>query len=201
MITVTYNDNGLNLNLSRAPKVMQDQLVKWMTRVVEHIKKAVAKNIREGQFINNRSGNLANAIISMVTVTPENVVGEVWPDLTKAPYGDIQEVGGTITPKRAQHLTIPLEALAGTKATASEVISNPGAFGFKSTFVPKGKSVIMGNFGGGEIVPLFALKRFVVIPAHRYISGTFEQELPWILEALENATDEATKLIFEVTTG
>ena len=201
MISLTYTDNGLSVNLAKAPQVTSLQLQKWMTQVVAHVHAVVARNIGDGGLIGRRTGNLARAIMDRVAIEGGQVIGEVWPDPSKVAYGAIQEFGGTVVPKHGQYLTIPIDAMLTSngvaRGTAAQVRDNPGGFGFTGTFVAKG--VIFGKEGTGKrasIIPLFALKRSVVIPAHNYLDVTFQQELTWIMDALERIAQESVSLIF-----
>lgn len=198
MITLTYTDAGLSANLSRAPEVTAIQMQKWMDRVVKYVAAAVQKNIGADGLIGRRTGNLARAITSLVTITGAGqVVGTVWPNRDLVPYGDIHEDGGTIVPRHAQFLTIPLAAmLTGNgvaRGTAQQVRQSPQAFGFTGTFVAKG--VIFGKTGQ-QIIPLFALKSSVVIPARHYLATTLTQSLAWMQNDLERLTGESVTLIF-----
>lgn len=209
---MTFDDGGLSVNVSQAPQATPIVLQKWMTRVVQHVHQAVARNIGDGGLIGRRSGNLARAIVDLVTVTSDGATGAVWPDPAKAPYGAIQESGGTIVPTRAQALAIPLPAmLTGNgvaRGTAAQVRDNPAAFGFKATFIPKGHDVIMGTLLGsgsrpkglkghaGDIVPLFALKPSVTIPGRHYLDITLRQELTWIADQLEQLTGDIVRVTF-----
>jgi hypothetical protein len=200
VIQIRYTDDGLHVNLADAPRVTGLQLQRWMDRTMKHLVKAVQANIRkDGGLIGRRSGTLARAMTSAVTaVAGGQVVGDVWPDPTVAPYGSIQEDGGVIVPKTAQMLTIPLAAmLTGNgvaRGTARQVRDNPGAFGFTSTF--SRKEVVFGTRGRGQIIPLFALKSRVMIPATHFLSTTLTQELAWIQEELERITGETVSLLF-----
>ncbi len=199
MITVTYEDHGLAVNLSRAPQVTTLQLQKWMTQVVEHLHAAVDRNIGDGGLIGRRTGNLARALRDRVFIDGGTITGEVWPDPDKAPYGRIQEEGGTVIPKRARFLAIPLDAmLTGNKVargTAAQVFQSPAAFGFLRVFVRNG--VIFGTRGMRQsLIPLFALKSSVTIPGLHYLDVTLRQELTWIIDALERITDETAQLWF-----
>lgn len=198
MITLSYTDNGIAADLSRAPNVTALQLQKWMDRVVKYVAAAVQRNIGNGGLIGRRTGNLARAVKSVVTVTGAgHVVGTVWPDRDLVPYGDIHEDGGTIVPTRSQALTIPLKAmLTGNgvaRGTAQQVRQNPTAFGFTGTFVAKG--VIFGK-EGKQIIPLFALKPSVVIPARHLFGTTLTQSIVWMQDELERITGESVTLIF-----
>ncbi len=79
------------------------------------------------------------------------------------PYAVIQEKGGTVTPKKAQWLTIPLDANktkgGDTRMSATRAFKS-GAFVFTS----KAGNKIIGQRDGKNIVPLFVLKKSVTIP-------------------------------------
>lgn len=200
MIQMLYSDNGIHVNLARAPQVTNLQLQKWMDRTVKYVAAAVQKNIGRSGLIGRRTGNLARAIRSVVTVTGlGQVVGTVWPDRDIVPYGDIHEDGGTIVPKTARSLAIPLAAMLTpngvARGTAAQLRQNPQAFGYRGTFAAKG--VIFGTqMGGRSIVPLFALKPSVVIPARHYMATTLTQSIVWMQDELERLTGEAVTLIF-----
>lgn len=199
MIRLTFDDGGIAVNLAKAPQVTGVLLQRWMTDVVMHMVGAVQKNIGTGGLIGRRTGNLARAI--RFEVTPDPLTGTVWPDPDKVPYGSIQEEGGTVIPKHSRFLAIPLEAmLTGNgvaRGTARQVKDNPGAFGFASTFIHGG--VIFGKVLGAakaSVIPLFALKSSVVIPATHYLSTTLTQETSWIADRLEALTRDVVQVSF-----
>jgi phage gpG-like protein len=88
------------------------------------------------------------------------IIGAVGTDI---PYGPTHEFGGTIRPKRAQFLTVPLTA-AKTAAGAGR----GRARDFPNTFIAKG---IIFQRIGKRIIPLFVLKRMVRIPKRRSQKG------------------------------
>lgn len=201
MIAMTFDDNGIALNLAKAQAVTPVLLQQWMTDVVQHMVGAVQKNIGDGGLIGRRTGNLARAITFQVTPLPDGVTGSVWPDPDKVPYGDIQEEGGTVIPKNSKFLAIPLDAmLTGNgvaRGTARQVIGDPESFGFAGTFIHNG--VVFGRTGSGRagsVVPLFALKSSVVIPAHHYLDTTLTQETSWIADRLEILTGDIVRVSF-----
>lgn len=206
MITLTFTDDGLRVNLAQAPQVIGVQLQKWMSLVIAHLHSAVVRNMGDGGLIGRRTGNLSRSLLELITVTPGGIMGQLWPDPDKVPYGSIQEDGGTITPKNAQALTIPLEAmLTGNgvaRGTAAAVRANPQAFGFKATFIPKGHNVIMGIPEGARksvtAIPLFALVPSVTIPARKYLATTLIQEWAWIADQLEQTASDIVNVLFAI---
>lgn len=201
MIELTFEDNGLSVNLANAKPILGRQLERWITDSCLHLVGAVQKNIGASGLIGRRTGTLARSITFTVTPGPEGPVGEVFPNPAQVAYGAIQETGGTITPKAARALTIPLAAMLTpngvARGTAAQVRDNPHAFGFIATFIPKGKDVIVGiTEKKGAIIPLFALKPSVTLPGTHYLSTTLTQELSWMADRLEAIADETVELIF-----
>lgn len=200
MIALQYDDRGLSVHLEKAPAVTRLQLQKWMTQVTQHLHRAVVRNMGDGGLIGRRTGTLARSMRDRVYADAADIIGEVWPDPDKAPYGRIQEEGGTIVPRRSQFLAIPLSAMRTAngvaRGSAAQVHASPGAFGFARTFIRRG--IIFGATAGkpGSVIPLFVLKRSVIIPARHYLDITLRQELPWIVDALERITGEAASVWF-----
>lgn len=217
MIALRFDDGGMVLNLEQAKPVIGLHIQQWMTGVLLHLHAAVNRNIGPGGLVGRRTGNLARALMELVTVTDEGVTGELWPDPAKVAYGAIQEDGGTVIPRHAKFLTIPLEAmltgLGVARGTARQVIESPQAFGYSGTFVAKG--VIFGKLGqtakgnqhwrrgaGGAqttVIPLFALKSSVTIPGRHYLATTLIQEWAWIADYLETVTGDVVHVLFGET--
>jgi hypothetical protein len=203
LIGLTFDDGGLLVNLEQAPQVIGLQLQKAMTGIIAHLHAAVSRNMGAGGLIGVRTGDLRRALIELVTVTDDGVTGVLWPDPAKVAYGGIQEEGGTVVPKHGTALTIPLDAmLTGNgvaRGTAAQVRDDPAAFGFKSTFIPKGHSVIMGQplgAKGGSAIPLFALVQSSTIPGRHYLATTLIQEWQWISDYLESVLGDAVHVLF-----
>ncbi len=78
-------------------------------------------------------------------------------------YASIQEFGGTIRAKRAQYLTIPLPAAMDHRG----IMLLPKARDYPNTFIAKsrkGNLIIFQKKPGRKLIPLFVLKKEVVIP-------------------------------------
>jgi hypothetical protein len=119
-------------------------------------------------------------------------------------YAAQVEFGGTIRPRNARFLAIPLSHFRGntvmTKSgvggiSARDVRANPQEFGFEETFVAKG--IIFGRLPGGRtvrgiggkwsIVPLFALKASVTQPARPFLIPTVTENAKAITAEIETA--------------
>jgi hypothetical protein len=182
----------------------------------------VTQKLRGG-VLQYRTGNLGRAIFYRVedgggTSGGGLMLVRVGADGNKAIYARIQELGGVVSAKGGA-LTIPLEAAktaAGVaRFTAQDVRNDPGAYGFKRTFIAKG--VIFGVKAGGsfyegtvgprynrrgvgtavgravEYVPLFALKPSVTLKAAGYLSSSFQERQDWIRLQLETGIVEAAQ--------
>lgn len=203
MIRMLFYDGGLAVSLQQAPQVLGVTMQRWMTEVLQKLHREVNRNMGPGPgqgLLGVRTGAYRRSLTELVTVTGNGITGELWADLDKVPYGDIQEDGGVIRPRNSQYLTIPLDAMQTgngvARGTARQVIGNPDAFGFTGTFVPKWKSVIMGKRANGSIVPLFALVTQVTIPARRALATTLSQNWAWIADRLEELTNESVNVMF-----
>jgi hypothetical protein len=114
-----------------------------------------------GSTLSRRSGKALQSIQDSVKVTG-NTFDDVQGQIGGIFYLKIQEYGGTITPKKSQYLTVPLQAAldgAGIPLRAS-------ARDWDKTFVIKSKSgnLLICRREGRQIVPLYVLVRQVTIP-------------------------------------
>ncbi len=107
--------------------------------------------------------------------TPRARVG---PNLFRVPYARIQELGGTIVPKKGKYLAVPLGE-EGRKASQSA-----GAAGLRSlnlVFIPRrGKLPLLARKIGKRIKPLFVLVRSVTLPARPYLKPSAQLARPAI---------------------
>lgn len=105
-------------------------------------------------------------------------------------YAAIHEFGGTIIPKRAQYLAIPLQA-ARTRAGVGR--GSPRMF--NNTFVARSRNgnLIIFQNQGSRIVPLFVLKKEVRIPARMGLRkyGASSPVTTMRREAMKGAMTEA----------
>ena len=153
--------------IQRLDKAFRLQLTRWGGKTIKHIK----KNLR-GPILKVRTGHLWRSIgMSSKTVGSVNsvtigagVAGR------KAPiYARIQEKGGTIRPKKAKALTIPLPGIKGVAA------NYPDAFIIKSK---KGNTLLVESKGAKGLRPLFVLKQSVKIPPRHWLSQSKNEMKP-----------------------
>lgn len=149
---------------------------------------ALQRNLAGG-ILNRRTGQLASRTrVTKATINGRNVSMTI--ETNGIPYALIHETGGTIRPKSAKALTIPLPAAltpAGVlRKTARELQQNPSPF--DSTFAAKG--VIFGkNRGIDKITPLFVFKDKVEIPERRWASRAVDDTLNKLLARLSKGVD------------
>jgi hypothetical protein len=177
--------DSLRENLRAYRQRMKEQVYQALT-VLEA---AIVQNIRSRSGLNVRTSKLLNSIGRSKKVRQDSelvISGEIGP--IGVPYAAIQEIGGTITPKRAQALTIPLPDNTrrdGTpKITAQEAMSSGRGFirdgiMFMRKFNVSKKS---GMVTGSDLLPLFVLKKQVTIPGRPYLAPAVAQTKDQILQ-------------------
>lgn len=128
------------------------------------------------RFAENPTGALADSFVVVVGARKEgqNPLSSVTIESTKV-YAGIHEHGGTIRPKRARALTIPL---------------TPQARRLPAKLWPKGKlfrlpgtNVLVSKWGRG-VRPQFVLKRSVFIRPKRYVSKALKRSEPQLRNLL-----------------
>lgn len=144
-----------------------------------------------GNPLHSITGRLRNSIESRVDLLPGNsivaVIGSGVRRGKNVAYSAIHETGGTIKPKRAKYLTIPLKA-----AKTASGVARGKARDFANTFIKKvssGDLLIFQNKGNG-IIPLFVLKKSVKIPASRYMSKALASRSSRVVDVLLHTLEE-----------
>ena len=130
----------------------------------------------------SRSGQLMKSIHSDIKKTMTDIVGKVGTNLI---YARIQELGGTITPKRARALTIPLRA-----ALTGRGVARGKARDFINTFIAK--SIIFQRVGK-DIIPLFKLARRVQIRARPFLGPALTTKTKRIEQIFDNTLTRLLK--------
>jgi phage gpG-like protein len=106
-------------------------------------------------------------------------------------YARIHEFGGTITPKKAQYLAIPMAAAkTGTGVSRYESPRQvPGLFVFKS----KAGNLLLARREGkkGKLKLFFVLKKSVKIPARPYLGPAVNAIKPTVKDRLMAAVLKA----------
>lgn len=193
-LTVTSNGYSVATTLEQKAPAKRSKIIDAVTRGAALVPRYIAQNkITGGGLLEPRTGQLRRALYATpATDSGTAITATVGVDSAIAPYGRIQELGGTIVPTQAGHLTVPLDEAKTSKGVASfsarQVIANPFNFGFAGTFVAK--DVLFGKLSEGTIVPLFALKRSVTLPARGYLSSSLQEKAPDIRALVASAVQE-----------
>jgi hypothetical protein len=128
-------------------------------RVVRRIQAEV-----RDEFNKDSRGKLAKSFMVRVRKKPPSAS-----IISTSPYAVIHDRGGTITPKRATALTVPLtEQAKRWPARASA---------WRNLFRVPGTNVLATK-SGNSISPQFVLKKAVQIKAKRYIQKAHRKSLP-----------------------
>lgn len=139
---------------------------------------AKAKELVSGDVLEVRSGRGRSSITIDASRLPDSIaVG------SPLGYMALQETGGTIRPKQAQLLTVPLEA-AKTPRGVPRFTAREAASKYESTFwqkTPSGSLILFGRNASG-IVPLFAGVKRVTLPPRPWLRPAFDRSLPRVAE-------------------
>jgi phage gpG-like protein len=144
------------------------------------------------QTLSKRSGNLIASIVDSVRVTGTTmatVQGTIGSDL---PYARIQEFGGTITPKKAKFLAIPLPAALNSNGTP--IKSSPRDWPNTWCARSKAGNLLIFQRRGTQVVPLYVLRSSVTIPPRLGLRKTLDAGLPYFVS---RAMDEMVRSLQE----
>lgn len=158
----------------------------WGAMYLDRLQRTRLSGRVEGDMgLNRRSGNLSRDWNTTTDVTGGNLEVLVESSGTGDKYAGLQEHGGTIRPVSAKWLWIPLAAnktASGVaRVTPSQAMSNGGFFTnarsggkiFWAYPLVKAKRTAAHN-----LVPLFALKSEVKVPARMGATSLFDSMLP-----------------------
>lgn len=194
MIEAKVSSRDLERWLERRAAAVPELGVRVAERMVSLHQSQMATNVsnRSSAGLKRRSGALARSLRR----TPA-VGGPLGIEATSrigrgVPYAGIHEDGGTVKPKRRRFLTVPfgaaltaagvqrktakLERFGGGFRTRGRV---PGSSDRRTFIYRKGRTAIIAVPGAGDsIVPLYALKRRVRIPARLGFVDTWRKQKP-----------------------
>lgn len=159
--------------LGRMPERITPALIKALNAYVIDLRDHVVTQKLSGQVLKVRTGALRS---SFMPVFARRKGGMIWAGVgTNVKYARIHELGGTITPKRAKALTVPMPGVRGR------------AKDYEDTFIAKGMIFQRQEKG---IEALFALKKSVTMPSRPYIVPSIEETAPLLEAALDKAINE-----------
>jgi len=154
MITIKADVKGLQRVISKYPKQLDNATSIALRRMGQEVRSDAVS------WAPVKTGDLSRSILMSPQFPKTRVtVG------TNKPDARIQDLGGTIRPKRAQYLTIPL---GGTRGS---IRSHTGGFFIKSK---RGNLLYVKKAGKG-IKPLFVLKKDVTLKGKPYLTRAFKK--------------------------
>lgn len=177
------------INLGKLSRLLKSTLVRSGVFHTREIKTNRFVRYHRGQSakLKIRTGNLRASV-------GYEVKGSAIDSLTlglraTSPQALIQETGGTVRPTRRQYLTIPLDAaltpagaLSGKyllRQVGKKWVTDAGP-----TFIRKG--VIFAASAGGQVVPIYVLKKSVRIPPRFDFVRTFKRvTIPFVEKELQ----------------
>jgi len=167
---------GKNLS-SEIKEVVSD--IMWH-RVLPDAMRNVNRKFKQG------SGKLRRALGVDTKLTADRVTASIFADLRIAPYARIQELGGTIKPKNAKSLAIPI---FGTKGSPRR---KTGLFVFKS---PKTGKVYLAKLVGAKkkLKVMYVLKKQVVIKSRPFLAPALTKNVNRISRAIKKLNEASFK--------
>lgn len=173
--------------VGRLSKEVRERGAQAVTRLTYALREEARKKYGESG-LHVRTGALKSSIVALPIEREEHcITGKVVAG-QKLRYARIQEYGGTIKPKKAKFLAIPLNAVKTAAGVARFSPREAAAAGYPHTFVRSG--VLFGK-QGDQVVPLFALRRSVTLPARPYMRPALEAMRPKIEEGIRAAVAAA----------
>lgn len=176
----------------RLSPASQNSVAKSMMTKAGAIMERGLKDNLSNKILKRRTGRLANSIGFKVNRDGDDWQVDIGSGVRNGKrmiYANILEAGGRIRPRKTQYLAIPLDA-AKTRSGAPRKASPRQ---WANTFVKRSHSgtLIIFQIQGNKIVPLYALKKQVNIPAKRYMSKTVAQMRSKVFEMMNNEVKEA----------
>lgn len=191
--------NLQNLAKKLGPEELWKRMLQRMDRLAEILAGKVVRNSLSGQLLKRRTGALARSVTGKslyVDGLPAIRVGIFRGPATV--YAGIQESGGTIYPKRARALAVPVnEALT---PAGVERYGGPRNYPGKLRFIPFRRGMAVGalvdeqeaakaerqgiRWTFNEVKPLYLLMLMVKLPATRWLSKPMRDNVPFVAEEL-----------------
>ena len=180
-----------------AGKAIRQGMVFAMRRSTIRLADYIAEHKLSGQKLRVRTGNLRRSLqerrARKVQERGNEIIGIVGTNLK---YAAIHEYGGTIRPKRAKWLAIPLKG-----ALTARGVARGGPRDFKNTFfaMSKNGNLIMFSKSMGSIIPLFALKKEVKIPKTQYMKSGLKEKTNDIIKFFSEDIQKEVSRIWRTT--
>jgi hypothetical protein len=159
-------------------------------------RRLVSERLSGRPGVKRRTGNLARSFKSRTFDSRllGAIVLDVQPEGPGSEYAHIQEFGGTIRPKRAKNLWIPiagnLTPAGVARITPTEAI-NRGGFFAKGIFF--GKPLVGKGKAQAAPVPLFVLKKSVTVKGRMGASTLWAESMPSLTARLDAVASALAK--------
>lgn len=186
-ITADIKVNGEKMvmeNLDKARRTVETEKGRKMEKACQYLNRYIRNNkLRGGKPLRSRSNALRNSFGYTIEGKGDNVIGRVG---SRLPYSAVHETGKTIKSKPGRSLVVPQKAaLTGT----GQLRKPPKQW--DNTFVAKGT---IFQRKGKKIIPLFLLRKQVVIPARPYIGPAIEETRNRIIDIIGETITTAVKV-------
>lgn len=173
-------------SVEKIPHVLKEHLLRYLQSVANALAEKHSTPWQGGvkstlPTLQRRSGFAMEQVKQSVRVdgnTIDTIRGMIGSG--SAFYLRIQEKGGTITPKKAKYLTVPLPAALNSNGTPKK----PSARDWENTFVAKSKAgnLIIFQKMGAKIIPLYVLKTSVKIPPRLGMEKALRGGIPYFVD-------------------
>lgn len=179
MADITTDLGNLELLLSKSPAV-RAMLEEWAKSLVEPALKDEASNIA-------LTGKLASRVRARIQGSRRGYRLDVGAPYVK--YAMMQERGGTIVPKHAPLLTVPIYDGKKSLTPRKRPSDYSNTFTLPSKSVPGEKTMYQrqGRGRNARAIPIFALKKLVNIPPQYWITKAMEKSYPQLTALLRGA--------------
>lgn len=157
-------------------------IIKAFQMATLDVEQQLKKNVT-GRHLKVRTGHLRNSIGSKIETKQGEIVGIVGSGVRtgkRVKYANIHETGGTIKPKTAKFLTVPLPAAL----TPAGVLKKPAREWDNTFFAKSGENLFLMQKQGKKVVPLFVLKKEVTIPASHYLAETVQERMATVVRIM-----------------
>ncbi len=187
-----------NLLNDLSPGKQDGAIHQAMIKASDTVLQRLVANV-SGLVLKRRTGDLARSIGFRIEKNKEGIESVIGSGASRKTartvYANIHETGGTIRPKRARKLAIPIGAAltpSGVARFTPAELKN-GSAGYDESFIAKSKAGSLIIYGKKDlkIIPLFILKDQAKIPAHKYMAITAEQVKDKVVEDIVGKIKEA----------
>lgn len=177
---------GLDVSIEGQGAILRKELRDYLDQVAESLSRRHSTPWPNGTTtspapgtLSRRSGGLMRRVKDSVDVKGE-LTSEIVGTIGGGMIAGVHEHGATIRARRSKYLTIPLKAALDNRG----VPIKRSAREWDNTFVQMSRkgNLIIFQKRGRQIVPLYVLKREVVIPARLGLGLTLRAGLPYFTD-------------------